>query len=137
MACCLCLDGLHWVFFQIQAVDRVCRPIRTEAIAGISQKEEKEEWKGQLLFRIYKALKGCQLRNELCCCPIIHPPSLVHWLPGIHELRERNDSRAEIWKPTFRTVCQILILNVLRFIPFQFLEASLCVLCAGFKCFFF
>lgn len=53
-----CLFMFRWFAsgaFLIEAVDRVFRPIRAEAaksVAGISQKEEKEEWKGQLLFRI-------------------------------------------------------------------------------------
>lgn len=84
----------------------------------------------------FKGLKYCQLRNELCCCPIILVPSLVHWLHGIHAQRETNDSRAEIWKSTFRTVGQILTLNMLRSIPLQFLEAFLCVLSTLFKCFY-
>lgn len=101
-----------------------------------SARRRKEEWKGQLLLRILKALKCCQLRNELCCCPIILLPSLVHWLCGIRAQRETNDSWAEIWKSTFRTVGQILTLNMLRSILLPFLEASLCVLSTLFKCFY-
>ena len=54
----------------------------------------------------------------------------------IRAQRETNDSWAEIWKSTFRTVGQILTLNMLRSIRLLFLEASLCVLSTLFKCFY-